>query len=117
MVKKLLGVAVFALILAAFAGAAPAAAAELPGTPAVVATVAPVGGWMRAGPGPAGRQGGDLLGGPAGERAAGRGGAVAAPRLLPLRVHHPAVPHQCRLRWLLLRCDYLVLLSLAFRSL
>jgi hypothetical protein len=41
MVKKLFGLAVFALILAAFAGAAPAAAAELPGAPAAVAAVAP----------------------------------------------------------------------------
>jgi hypothetical protein len=41
MVKKLFGLAVFALILAAFVGAAPAAAAELPGTPAAVAAVAP----------------------------------------------------------------------------
>jgi hypothetical protein len=42
MVKKLFGLAVFALILAAFVGAAPASAAELPsGTPAVIAAVAP----------------------------------------------------------------------------
>jgi len=41
MVKKLFGLAVFTLVLAAFAGAAPAAAAELPGTPAVVAAAAP----------------------------------------------------------------------------
>lgn len=41
MVKKLFGLAIFALILAAFAGEAPAAAAELPGIQAVVAAVAP----------------------------------------------------------------------------
>jgi len=37
MVKKLFGFAVFALILAAFVGAAPASAAELPGAPTVAA--------------------------------------------------------------------------------
>ncbi len=41
MMKKLFGLAVFALLLAAFLGAAPAAAAEIPGTPAAVAAVAP----------------------------------------------------------------------------
>ncbi|HET9212363.1 MAG TPA: hypothetical protein VFR03_18300 [Thermoanaerobaculia bacterium] len=35
MVKKLFGLAVFALILAAFAGTSPASAAELPGAPAI----------------------------------------------------------------------------------
>ena len=44
MVKKLLGLTVFALILAAFLGAAPASAAELPGTPAAIAAVAPLAG-------------------------------------------------------------------------
>ena len=47
MVKKLFGLAVFALILAAFVGAAPASAAELPGAPAVAA-VAPAGGCGQA---------------------------------------------------------------------
>src|SRR5690242_8826448 len=41
MVKKLFGLAVFALILAAFLGASLASATELPSTPAVVAAVAP----------------------------------------------------------------------------
>ncbi len=44
MVKKLFGAVVFALILAAFLGAAPASAAELPGTPAVAPTVTPAAG-------------------------------------------------------------------------
>ncbi|MFL6235412.1 MAG: hypothetical protein ACJ76N_19910 [Thermoanaerobaculia bacterium] len=49
MVKKLFGLAVFALILAAFAGAAPASATELPSsTPAAVAAVAPAGGCGQA---------------------------------------------------------------------
>jgi hypothetical protein len=44
MVKKLFGLAVFALILAAFLGAAPAAAAEIPGVTAVAAAAPPPGG-------------------------------------------------------------------------
>jgi hypothetical protein len=48
MVKKLFGLAVFALILAAFLGAAPAAAAEIPGVTAVAATAPPAGGCGQA---------------------------------------------------------------------
>jgi hypothetical protein len=40
MMKKLFGLAVFTLILAAFVGAAPASAAELPGAPALAAPAA-----------------------------------------------------------------------------
>src|SRR4051794_25366266 len=44
MMKKLFGVVVFALILSAFLGAAPAAAAEIPGAPAALAAIsAPAG--------------------------------------------------------------------------
>jgi hypothetical protein len=44
MVKRLFGVAFFALILAAFLGAAPVSAAEIPGAPTAVAAVAPAAG-------------------------------------------------------------------------
>ena len=44
MVKKLFCLTVFALILAAFLGASPASAAELPGTPAIAPAVAPAAG-------------------------------------------------------------------------
>lgn len=40
MMKKLFGLAVFALVLAAFVGATPASASELPGVPAVAAAAA-----------------------------------------------------------------------------
>jgi hypothetical protein len=48
MVKKLFGLAVFALILAAFLGATPAAAAEIPGTQAVAAVAPSAGGCGQA---------------------------------------------------------------------
>ncbi len=48
MVKKVFGLAVFALILAAFASAAPASAAELPGFPAVAAAAPAPGGCGQA---------------------------------------------------------------------
>jgi hypothetical protein len=48
MVKKLFGLAVFALILAAFLGAAPAAAAEIPGVTAVAAVAPSAGGCGQA---------------------------------------------------------------------
>jgi hypothetical protein len=41
MVKKLFGAVIFALVLAAFLGASPASAAEIPSTPAVAPAVAP----------------------------------------------------------------------------
>ncbi|PYQ62879.1 MAG: hypothetical protein DMF53_11975 [Acidobacteria bacterium] len=48
MVKKLFGLAIFALILAAFLGAAPAAAAEIPGVTTVAATAPQAGGCGQA---------------------------------------------------------------------
>jgi hypothetical protein len=48
MVKKVFGLAVFALILAAVLGAAPAAAAEIPGVTTVAAVVPSAGGCGQA---------------------------------------------------------------------
>jgi hypothetical protein len=48
MVKKVFGLAIFALILAAFVGAAPAAAAEIPGVTTIAATAPQAGGCGQA---------------------------------------------------------------------